>query len=156
MDQEYILWVNKIPQNQKWDQLEFHSISYINTKDDFASIFHTIPNWNCENNMFYLMKTSSYPSWEHESNANGGTISIRIEQERMHELFQILSVLLYAHCLTPNDHHVNGISLQIKSNWGLIKIWTNYYNKNMQFSLPNSILKKYSISPRFKKNEPEF
>lgn len=97
------------------------------------------------------------PTWEHEQNRNGGICSIRIDSLHGVELLQQLFILMINECLIPNSNIINGLSYGVKTNWALIKIWTNDKVEDISKLLPNAIVGSYNnINIRYRQNVPEY
>ena len=52
---------------------------------------------------------------------------------------------------------INGISYGVKTNWALIKIWTNDKVEDISKLLPNAVVGTYcNINVRYRLNVPEY
>ena len=52
---------------------------------------------------------------------------------------------------------INGISYGVKTNWALIKIWTNNKKEDVMKILPNVVLGQYNnLNMRYRHNMPEY
>ena len=154
------IYVHKTESNDwSYDSFDkdFFTIDSISSFLQFHSNFHKLDS---RNYTFFIMKSQDddfiHPTWEHEKNRNGGTCSLRVEQQHGCEIMQQLCFLLVNGSLTNNSEIINGISYVTKTNWAVIKIWTSTTD-NITSSLPSSLFNSYSnLNIRFKPNEPEY
>ncbi len=103
------------------------------------------------------MKANSHPTWEHSTNRNGGTCSIRIDVSQSIDIIEQLAILLVNESLTEEINDINGISFAAKGNWSVSKIWNRDNKNNISNQMPSYLRKIYpSISIKYKENIPEY
>lgn len=149
------VWVH-LNNSTNWTPESYKIVYKIDNISSFWSFFNNIQNLNFEKYQFYIMKDCSCPTWEHETNRDGGTCSIRLPKDRIEDVIEQLSILVLNDTFNDHPHEINGISFGIKQNWGLIKIWNSNAENDISTFVPNYLTKKYSATPRYKKNEPEY
>lgn len=138
---------------------DFFTIESVSTALQFFEHMH---KFNTKMYNFFIMKSNDdvfiEPIWEHEQNRNGGICSIRIDSLHSIELLQQLLILTFNESLINGDNNIiNGISFGSKTNWALIKIWTNNKVDDISKLLPQSIINSYpNINIRYKQNIPEY
>ena len=103
------------------------------------NILYTITNlnefWNIYNlmnieclkyNMLFLMKDDILPLWENKHNINGGSISIKVVNKNIFDIWLELSMGLigeYIFINKINIENINGISISPKKGFCILKIW---------------------------------
>jgi len=138
---------------------DFYTIDSVST---FLQFFNNFYKFNSKMHNFFIMKSQDdgtfiEPTWEHKENRNGGICSIRIDSLHGVELMQQLCMLMMNECLIPNMNIINGISYGVKTNWALIKIWTNDKVEDISKLLPNAVVGTYcNINVRYRLNVPEY
>lgn len=138
---------------------DFYTIDSIGT---YLQFFNNFYKFNSKQHNFFIMKSQDdgsfiEPTWEHEQNRNGGICSLRIDSLHGVELMQQLCLLMMNESLIPNMELINGISYGVKTNWALIKIWTNNKVEDISKMLPNAIIGQYNnLNMRYKHNVPEY
>jgi len=145
---------------KEWGLESFDKLEIVESVGGFLDCFKNFKKFDGKQNNIYMMKSygESFvePIWEHEMNRTGGTCSIRLNAQNGTELMEQLCLLTVNEMLVPNMEVINGISYGIKTNWGLIKIWTNG-KEDISKQMPTQVLSQYSnINVRYKVNEPEF
>ena len=146
-----------------WSIDSFEGDYYIvDSVGSFMIFFNNFYKLNSKQYNFFIMKsqpdnTFVEPTWEHEQNRGGGICSIRIDSLHGVELMQQLCLLMMNNLLIPNMDIINGISYGVKTNWALIKIWTNDKVEDISKLLPASVVGGYNnINIRYKQNVPEY
>lgn len=138
---------------------DYYIVDSVGTFLQFFSNFYKL---NSKQYNFFIMKsqpdqTFVEPTWEHEQNRGGGICSIRIDSLHGVELMQQLCLLMMNNLLIPNMDIINGISYGVKTNWALIKIWTNDKVEDISKLLPSAVVSGYNnINIRYKQNVPEY
>ena len=150
-------------ESNDWSVKSFDDNFYvIDSIGTFLQFFNNFYKFNTKHFNFFIMKslddlTWVEPTWEHEQNRNGGTCSIRIDSLHGVELMQQLCLLIMNESMIQNSELINGISYGVKTNWALIKIWTNNKVEDIVKILPNTVIGQYTnLNIRFKMNIPEY
>lgn len=157
----YKIWVHDDSKDWKIDSFDndFFTITSVAT---FLQFFNNFHKFDLNTYSFYIMKSlenGSFiePTWEHASNRNGMTCSLRIDTMHGIELLQQLCILMVNECLVPDMSLVNGISIGKKTNWVLIKIWTKDKDVDVSKLLPHAIINSYpNLCIKSKMNQPEY
>jgi hypothetical protein len=150
------IWVHTID-SKDWTKTSYKVVYKIKSLYDFWEFFTNIHLYNQWKYNFFIMKENSFPSWEDETNRNGGTCSIRIDINKSIELIEQLCILLVNETLINDSNDINGISFYAKNNWCIIKIWNKNNKNNISQQLPQYLRKMYpSITIQYKVNTPEY
>jgi hypothetical protein len=149
------VWVH-LNNSTNWTAESYKIVYTIDNISSFWRFVNNINNLDLDKYQFYVMKDKSCPTWEDESNRNGGTCSIRLPRDRMEDVIEQLSILVLNDTFNDQPEEINGLSFGVKVNWGLIKIWNSNYENDISAFVPQYLTKKYLANPRYKKNEPEF
>lgn len=146
--------------SDKWDSDSFDNDFYvIGSVGDFLKFFNNFKNFDLRRYSFFIMKSIDgdkfiEPNWEHEKNVNGSTYSIRVDVSFGPELLIQLCYLMVNEKLVSDTDNINGISFSTKTNWALIKIWTEDCKIDISKQLPSNILNGYrNLSLRAKENK---
>ena len=59
------------------------------------------------------MREHSFPTWEHPTNRDGGTCSIRLQKDKIIDVFEQLSVLIVHDSFNQESEEINGISISV-------------------------------------------
>jgi hypothetical protein len=103
------------------------------------------------------MKASSHPTWEHYTNRNGGSCSIRIDVMHSIDIIEQILILALNESLTDEINDINGVTFAAKGNWSVVKIWNKDNKNNISNQIPSYMRKIYpSISIKYKDNTPEY
>jgi hypothetical protein len=153
---KWYVWMHEID-SKDWSAKSYKIIHTIESLYDFWKFFNHTQTLNQWKFNFFIMKSSSHPTWEHSTNRNGGTCSIRIDIGQSIEIIEQLSILLVNESLTDEINDINGISFAAKGNWCVIKIWNRDYKNNISNQIPSYLRKIYpAISIKYKENIPEY
>lgn len=145
-----------VQESSDWSRDSYKIIYKIDSIETFWQFFNNINKLDYQQYQFYIMRSTSWPTWEDPSNRNGGTCSIRLSKEKLFDVVEQLAILILNESFNDIPEEINGLSFGIKINWGLIKIWNNNCDHDISTFVPQYISKKYGASPRYKKNEPEY
>lgn len=152
----WYVWVHEVD-SKDWSIKSYKIIHVIESIYDFWQFFNNIGKLNQWKYNFFIMKANSHPTWEHSSNRNGGTCSIRIDISQSIDIIEQLAILLVNESLTEEINDINGISFAAKGNWCVIKIWNHNNKNNISNQIPSYLRKIYpSISIKYKENIPEY
>ena len=153
---KWYIWMHEID-SKDWSAKSYKIIQTIESLWDFWQFFNFTQTLNQWKFNFFIMKSTSHPTWEHSTNRNGGTCSIRIDISQSVEIIEQLAILLVNESLTEEINDINGISFAAKGNWCVIKIWNRDYKNNISNQIPSYLRKIYpAISIKYKENIPEY
>ena len=153
---KWYVWLHEID-SKDWSAKSYKIIHTIENLWDFWQFFNHTYLLNQWKYNFFIIKSNSHPTWEHSTNRNGGTCSIRIDIGQSVEIIEQLSILLVNESLTDEINDINGISFAAKGNWCVIKIWNRDYKNNISNQIPPYLRKIYpAISIKYKENIPEY
>ena len=153
---KWYVWLHEID-SKDWSAKSYKIIHTIENLWDFWQFFNHTYLLNQWKYNFFIIKCNSHPTWEHSTNRNGGTCSIRIDISQSIEIIEQLSILLVNESLTDEINDINGISFAAKGNWCVIKIWNRDYKNNISNQIPPYLRKIYpAISIKYKENIPEY
>lgn len=116
------------------------SISNIKTFWDFHNNIECIGGINNLN--FFLMRKDITPIWEDPKNRSGGCWSVLVPIAKSYDVWEELSVAMVGELLIKDSKCITGLSINVKNNVSVIKIWNNNRTLNDPILLP-SFLKKY-------------
>ena len=112
------------PNNSNWEISSYIVVEKIKTVNEWIQVFHSFKNvWN--KGMFFLMKETIQPIWEHEYNKNGGCMSFKLWKTEVNECWLDLTGKLITHSLLKegNSDKISGISISPKRNYCIVRIW---------------------------------
>lgn len=148
------VWVHSCS-DTNWDLESYKIIHVIKDIKTFWLFVGNLINLDYDNYQYYIMREHSCPTWEHPSNSNGGTCSIRFLKDKLLDIVEQLSILIITDNFNNKPEEINGISFGTKTHWGLIKIWTSDGNNDVSVYVPNYMTKLYSMTNKYKYNEPK-
>lgn len=153
---KWFIWVHET--NVKdWSMDSYQIIYTIENISDFWKFVGNMSRLDQLKYNFFIMKSNSHPTWEHSTNRNGGTCSIRIDISQSIDIIEQLLILLVNETLTDEINDINGVSFTAKNNWSVIKIWNRDNKNNISNQMPSYLRKIYpSISIKYKENIPEY
>jgi hypothetical protein len=147
----WIVWTHS-NNDFNWNIDSYKQIYVINSLSTFWKFFNNLKNIDLISYQYYIMKDNSFPTWEDESNRFGGTCSIRLHKDKMLELLEQLSIFIFNESFTNLPDDINGISIGVKINWGLIKIWNKTSTNDISNDIPNYMISRYESTPRYSFN----
>jgi hypothetical protein len=147
------VWVHN-NHDTNWDLDSYKVIHVIEDIKTFWLFFGNLINLDYENYQYYIMRETSCPIWEHPSNSNGGTCSIRFLKDKLLDIVEQLAILIITDNFNNKPEEINGLSFGTKTHWGLVKIWTSDGNNDVSVYVPNYMNKLYSMTNKYKYNEP--
>jgi len=148
----YVLWSHDANCSD-WSINSYKKLCTINNVSQFWKLFNNFDKLGININNFFIMKEGILPMWEDENNKNGGICSFKADSSNILRLWEYIACMLVNNMLTVDNYDINGISLNSKNNWGLIKIWNRDSNNDLTKTLSNNVLthcKKYSM--KYKSN----
>ena len=153
---KWFVWVHE-NDSKYWTPETYHIIHTIETIKDFWLFFNNIKLLDQWKYNFFVIKSTSHPTWEHSTNRIGGTCSFRIDISESVNLIEQIGILLINECLTNEIDDINGISFNAKKSWSVVKIWNKDKKNNISAQMPEYLKKIYhGISIQYKENKPEY
>lgn len=158
LNDKWIIWKHETT-NTNWKLESFINIWEVNTIEDFWKFFSNLNSVNFKTNTIYFMRNGITPLWEDVKNRNGGTCSIRIENNVAIKYITDIGVYVVNELFLENDNNkeINGFSIVSYGNWAYIKILNKNKEINPSEHLNKDIKDKISeFSILYKENKPEY
>ncbi len=153
---KYVLWYHDIYDNN-WSIESYHKMCEITNASEFWKLFNNFEKIGFYNRQFFLMKDNIQPIWEHESNRHGGVFSFKIDTPSSYKVWEDLNMTMVCDKLSSDCSDINGLSINPRNNWAIIKIWNRDSKKDFENILANDVKSKYSyLSMKYKANSPEY
>jgi len=140
--------------NTSWDIWYHHSLNdwSIGGYRKIFSINNIKSFWDFHNNIdciggitnlhFFLMRKDITPIYEDTKNRNGGVWSMLVPISKSYEVWEEIAALMCGETLIKDMSIITGLSINLKNNVSVIKIWNNDRTKNDSNILP-AFLKPY-------------
>lgn len=151
----WYIWTH-LSESTNWSIDSYKHIYTIDSMKSFWEFIGNLDKLDIVKHQFYIMRENSGPTWEHPSNRGGGICSLRLTKDKMIELIEQIAVLIINESFLDNNNEINGFSISAKHMWGVIKIWNKNSNNDICSLFPQYMIKKYSLSPRYGSNKPEY
>lgn len=155
LENSWYIWTH-LSESSNWTPESYKHIFTIDSLKTFWEFFGNIDKLDIIKHQFYIMRSNSCPTWEHPSNRNGGICSIRVIKDRAIEIIEQIAILVLNECFSDIPSDINGLSFSVKHNWGVIKIWNKTGSNDISTQIPMYMLKRYSATPKFNQNKPEY
>lgn len=120
------------------------SYKKIYTFNNLASFYMLFNNIDFSSGMFFLMKNSIQPIYEDKANRKGGYMSIKIQETKLNNIWLYL-ILDFISDNLSNKNIINGLSINYKRKYFIMKIWIRKKKYNHSNNLNLSYIKKNSI-----------
>ena len=139
----WTVWIHH-NNSTNWTLNEYQKIYIINSIGSFWRFFCNFKLLNKYDNIF-IMREEIAPIWEDVNNKFGGICSIKInsifKDDISLESLILIILLIINETFIPDGKNINGITLSIKYQYTLLKIWTKKYIENNDFinDLPISL-----------------
>ena len=141
-----------------WTIGGYRKIFTIKTVADFWNVFNNIDCLGGINNVHYfLMRKGITPTYEDPKNEFGGTWSMLTssDKDKAYETWEFLATRLVGETLVDDPLSITGLSINVKSDMSVIKIWNNNTSQNSVTKLPkipnlqsDIIYKKHQVKRR--------
>lgn len=152
---KWYIWTH-LSESSDWSPDSYKHIYTIESMKDFWEFFGNLDKLDILKHQFYIMRETSGPTWEHPSNRGGGICSLRLQKDKLVELSEQIAIFIINECLLEDNTEINGFSISAKHSWGVIKIWNKSSKNDISSKLPQYMIRKYSLSPRYGSNKPEY
>lgn len=122
------------PNNSNWEISSYIQVEKVKSLNEWMQVFHSFKDvWS--KGMFFLMKETIQPIWEHEYNKNGGCMSFKLWKAEVNDFWLELTGKLITNTLLKEGSSVkiSGISISPKRNYCIIRIWL--YDSELSDSL---------------------
>jgi len=148
----WTLW-SHLPNDIDWTIDSYKSIYSFDSVEEGICLIETINEKLLFNTMFFMMRSSSRPYWEDDSNKNGGAFSFKVNNKYLLQLWKNLSYSLVGEVISDdNMSNINGISFSPKKNFCIVKIWLSDSSKNnlesindIEFLPKNGLFKEWCV-----------
>ena len=123
LDNEWTFYFHD-PNNSNWEISSYIQVEKVKSVNEWVQVFHSFKDvWS--KGMFFLMKDTIQPIWEHEYNKNGGCMSFKLWKTEVNDCWLDLSGKLITNTLLKNckPEKISGISLSPKRNYCIVRIW---------------------------------
>lgn len=152
---EWNVWVHDLDVTD-WFIENYTNIFTIKTLADFWAIFNNFEKLCYRNYHFFFMRKGINPTWEDDSNCNGGICSIKEDINKSNILIRDLCMYAMNEILVPDNMDVTGIVFSPKNNWAIIKIWNKNRRNNTSELMSATLKHKYEdLSIKFRNCVPE-
>jgi len=157
LNSEFTLWGHDINSNN-WDISGYNKIITISDINSFWKVFNNSSKLDFIKYNFFLMKNDIEPTWEHESNRYGGVFSLKCDNVlSATKIWNDLCVYLGCNIISNKLDDINGVSISVKNNLGVVKIWNNDTQNGLAKYLNKAILNNYpNVQMKYRANEPEY
>jgi len=156
LPKEWCLWYHHDKDKNNWKIDGFKNIYSVKTIGDFWQLYN---NWDklggVNQRHYFLMQKNINPIWEDPQNKNGGCWSYKINENQAGELWEDLSVYLVTEILSQKPNDLTGISICLKKNNSVLKIWNKNSGDNSLSLLNENILKKWGMDIIYIAHIPE-
>lgn len=152
---KWYIWTH-LSESLDWSPNSYKHIYTIESMKNFWEFFGNLDKLDILKHHFYIMRETSGPTWEHPSNRGGGICSLRLQKDKVIELVEQIAIFIINESLLENNLEINGFSVSAKHMWGVIKIWNKSSENDISPQLPQYMIRKYSLSPRYGSNKPEY
>ena len=116
------LWSHNL-HHDNWELDSYNNILEINNLYDLKIMTEYVDKEILLNNMIFLMKDNILPIWEDENNRNGCSASFKITNIFIWNELSIELITLNIFKDLSKINEINGISITLKKNFYIIKIW---------------------------------
>jgi Eukaryotic initiation factor 4E len=113
------------PADSNWDNDSYKKIATISTVEEFVQVFGAFHNmWS--KGMFFIFREHSFPTWEHETNCQGGCLSYKINRTDVPKgFFELAAHILGETAIDDGEKRITGISISPKRNYCIARIWVS-------------------------------
>lgn len=152
--------------NNGWDIWYHHSLNDWSISG-YRKIFsiNNIKNfWDFHNNIdciggitnlhFFLMRRDITPIYEDTKNRNGGVWSMLVPITKSYEVWEEIASSICGETLLKDMSIITGLSINLKNNVSVIKIWNNDRTKNDPSILPQFLKSNGNII--YRKHQLDF
>jgi hypothetical protein len=139
LSSKWCLYYHDLNSND-WSIESYKKIMEIIDYEKLIFMLNRFENINC--GMFFLMKNDIKPTYEDDSNKNGGYWSLRISKKETSEIWKKIIYYLVIEGILENKNDeslINGISIGPKINNCIFKIWNGDFKKFSNNSLRSDI-----------------
>jgi len=112
------------PEETKWTLQTFMKLGTFTTWEQFWSLMEVLQTECFMEGLFFLMRDSFLPLWEHHHHIRGGCYSIRSQKRDTTDGFVTYMVAaMLGVCATHPDNKINGVTVCPKRGFNIIKLW---------------------------------
>lgn len=144
------------PEDRSYTLKSYNVIAVIDSWEKLWSTFQLISDTHLLSGMFFLMKGTIPPLWEHSANQMGGTYQIKVVTENSRETYETYCAAAILNFIATNaDNTIKGVSISSKKGHNIIKLWNHSsakYNKPSDIQLLSAITGEVIYIPFVKKD----
>lgn len=120
-----------------WTVGGYRKIFDISTMSDFWHFHNNIDCIGGINNLhFFMFRKGITPIYEDKKNCDGGSWSMLVAMSNAYEVWEELAMHLVGETMTNDPLSITGISINVKSDVSVIRIWNNNRHNNSVSMLP--------------------
>lgn len=120
-----------------WTIGGYRKIFEISTMREFWEVHNNIDCIGGINNLhFFLFRKGISPIYEDKKNENGGSWSMLTSMSNAYEVWEDLAMRLVGETITSNPSSITGISINVKSDVSVLRIWNNNRHNSSISQLP--------------------
>jgi hypothetical protein len=131
------------PYSTDWTNKSYSHIANISTVEDYC-YFNKAIEAKLSYAMFFVMKTDCFPTWDDESNKEGGVLCIKVLKADLHKYWDELCTVTLGETLLKEKYRddfdeINGLSFSPKKSFAICKIWlrSEKLNDPSFFNIPS-------------------
>jgi hypothetical protein len=119
---EWQVWVRPINSND-WSINAYTRLMKLLSMKDFWGFINNIDVIGKQQHDIFIMKENILPMWEDNHNKNGCIYSLCDNLHNFNEIFEKIFILSTEKSLIHKDKWLNGLSIQSKNDWFILKLW---------------------------------
>lgn len=125
LNNSWKFWVH-LPHETDWSIDSYKSICNLDTLEESIALIENLSESLVSNCMLFMMRKDVMPMWEDKNNIDGGSVSYKINNKNVYNIWKKLLYALLGEVLgqTPDiQGKINGLSISPKKNFCIIKVW---------------------------------
>ena len=145
LESHWSFWYHS-SKNRNWDKDSYQFLFKTQYAEEFWGVFKLFTQKHYESGIIFIMRDDVFPDWKSPENINGGFISIKIDtknrNERSNNVIKITQKWierLISESVTNKKKITHGISLSLKSNHCILKLWLNERIKDVNSVLTDEL-----------------
>ena len=153
----WTFWIH-MNNDKNWAINSYKKITNFNTLESSIVLLENIDVDIIQKAMIFIMKQNINPIWEDSQNRQGGCFCYKIEDINIIYIWKKLCYSLIGNTITSDVdllNSINGISISVKKNFYIVKIWINNIdnlnadNLNIDKQTLNNLLNNLSIDNNY-------
>lgn len=125
LNNSWTLWAH-LPNISDWSLKSYTPIMDINSVEKLLQLNKIIEDKVITHCMLFLMKNQIKPTWEDPSNKHGGSISFKVTNDTVVDVWKRLTMLICGETISESNSFINditGLTISPKKSFCIIKIW---------------------------------